>query len=225
MLIIDPGHGGTDGGAQGNGISEKEYTLKISLYQYERFQALGVPVKITRTKDISLPPNKRAPLVKNSGAEYCISNHLNAGGGNGFEIIHSIFNPNPPFAEYLRQEFTQAGNPLHAIYSRKGSGGKDYYYMHRETGAVKTYIVEYSYVDNASDAARIKSHWQTYAEAVVKAYCRLINHPYKAPNAPKPEPQGTVWIVQAGAFKDRENAEDLAARMKKSGFDSFIYRK
>lgn len=228
MLILDAGHGGKDGGAQGNGISEKEYTLKISKYQYDRFKALGVPVKMTRTKDVTLDPNKRAPLVKNSGATYCISNHINAGGGEGFEIITSIFDPNPPLAEYIRQEMTAAGQPFRRIFTRK-SGGRDYYYMHRNTGAVKTLIMEYGFLDNARDAARLKANWKTYAEAVVKAYCRFIKHPYTAPNQPKTATgtpaAGNEWVVQTGAFKDRKNAEKHAADLKKKGFDSFIYRK
>ena len=32
-VVIDSGHGGVDGGSSGNGILEKEYTLKISKYK------------------------------------------------------------------------------------------------------------------------------------------------------------------------------------------------
>ncbi|WP_345788237.1 N-acetylmuramoyl-L-alanine amidase family protein [Brevibacillus laterosporus] len=57
ILIIDPGHGGTDSDTVGNGLREKDLTLQISLYQFNRFKELGLPVAITRTTDITLKPS------------------------------------------------------------------------------------------------------------------------------------------------------------------------
>lgn len=48
-IVIDPGHGGDDPGASGNGIIEKDLTLDISKYMFNRFKELGIPVAITRT--------------------------------------------------------------------------------------------------------------------------------------------------------------------------------
>ena len=58
-IVIDPGHGGTDGGASGNGIVEKDLTLEISKYMYDKFDELGIPVSITRTTDETLNPTER----------------------------------------------------------------------------------------------------------------------------------------------------------------------
>ena len=41
-VVIDAGHGGTDGGAVGNGIIEKELTLEISQYIHNRLDELGI---------------------------------------------------------------------------------------------------------------------------------------------------------------------------------------
>lgn len=83
-IVIDPGHGGTDSGAVGNDMLEKDYTLLISEYMYDRFRELGVPVAITRDSDITLSPTERTNKILsffgNNQNVIVISNHLNAGG-------------------------------------------------------------------------------------------------------------------------------------------------
>ncbi len=84
-IVIDAGHGGDDPGASGNGIIEKDLTLKISQYMYDRFKDLGIPVKMTRTTDETISPTERVKRVLdaygNSNDVIVISNHINAGGG------------------------------------------------------------------------------------------------------------------------------------------------
>ena len=85
-IVIDPGHGGVDSGAIGNGITEKNLTLEISKYMYDRFKELGIPVSITRTEDVTLDANDRPKEALNkfgTGEDVIIiSNHINAGGGD-----------------------------------------------------------------------------------------------------------------------------------------------
>lgn len=85
MIIIDAGHGGSDPGALNGDIIEKDYTLKISNYMYDRFNELGIPVSITRSIDETLNPSDRINKVNSyvtSSDDIVISNHLNAGGGD-----------------------------------------------------------------------------------------------------------------------------------------------
>lgn len=201
-LVIDPGHGGTDPGASGNGIVEKQMTLDISLYQYKRFRELGVKVALTRDSDITLDSTPRATLVKNSGAKHCISNHINAADATaaaGVETIHSIHSDGK-LAVALANSITAAGQPFRRVFDRRDSSGRDYYYMHRLTGNVSTVIVEYGFCSNAADAARLKANWQAYAEAAVKAYCDFVGRKYTAPKAPEPPepPVDGVRIVLDG---------------------------
>ena len=85
-IVVDAGHGGNDPGASGNGIIEKEYTLKISQYIYDRLRKLGLDVKMTRTTDETLSPSERVNRVLNAFGNtsdvIVISNHINAGGGD-----------------------------------------------------------------------------------------------------------------------------------------------
>lgn len=83
-IVIDAGHGGTDSGAVGNGIIEKDLTLKISEYMYNRLKDLGANVAITRNTDETITPTDRVNRVKNAFGDskdvVVISNHINAGG-------------------------------------------------------------------------------------------------------------------------------------------------
>ena len=63
-IIIDPGHGGTDPGAVGFGAREKDWNLRISLYQYNRLKELGAKVAITRTADETIDSVPRTDKIK-----------------------------------------------------------------------------------------------------------------------------------------------------------------
>ncbi|ERM19628.1 hypothetical protein [Brevibacillus laterosporus] len=94
------------------------------------------------------------------------------------EAIHSI-HATDKLAEVLAKSVVDCGQKFRKTYSRQGNGGTDYYFMHRDTGAVDTTILEYGFIDNIGDAACLKSNWETYAEAVVKAFCGYVGHAYK----------------------------------------------
>lgn len=84
-IVIDAGHGGSDPGSSGNGIIEKDLTLKISQYMYDLFREKSIPVTMTRTTDETLSPTERVNRILNAYGDgknvIVISNHINAGGG------------------------------------------------------------------------------------------------------------------------------------------------
>ncbi|MBS4025156.1 MAG: N-acetylmuramoyl-L-alanine amidase [Clostridia bacterium] len=107
-IIIDPGHGGRDPGAVWPSYREKDWTLDISLHLAEALVKMDFTVTLTRETDITLSPKERTKIVRESGASVCISNHINAGGGRGAEVIHSIFS-NGKLAGHILDELVKAG--------------------------------------------------------------------------------------------------------------------
>lgn len=230
-IMIDPGHGGTDPGAIGFGVREKEWTLRMSLYQYERLKELGAKVGITRTTDKTLDSVPRTNLIKGK-YDLCISNHFNAfnGSARGIETIHSIFG-GKEFATLIANALVKAtGLPLRRVFSKGNNSGTDWYFMHRLTGATRTVIVEYGFLDNVTDHNWYKNESNFYkaAEAVIEAICKEIGITYKAkgnvskPSVPAPSIDGKLYKVQAGAFKNKDNAEKLHETMEKAGIDAFV---
>lgn len=85
-IVIDPGHGGSDGGAESGRYKEADLTLKISKEITKELQKLGLKVKMTRDgtegKDYTVytvyDKNGRVNVVGDSKAKYVFSIHLNS---------------------------------------------------------------------------------------------------------------------------------------------------
>ena len=183
-VVIDAGHGGNDPGASGNGIIEKEYALKISEYIYNRLKELGLDVKMTRTTDETLSPNERVNRVLNafgnSSDVIVISNHINAGGGDGAEVIYALRNKNT-LSNLILTELEKEGQNIRKAYQRRlpSNTAKDYYFMQRDTGNTESITVEYGFLDSSGDDVnQLKNNWQNYAEAVVRAITQYLNLTY-----------------------------------------------
>lgn len=207
VICIDPGHGGKDpGGGSNNSFKEKDKVLDISFEQKKHFERNGIKVVMTRTTDTYLDSVPRTNKVKNSGAGHCISNHINAGGGEGAETIHSIHS-NGKVAEGILKSLVALGAKYRRFFSKKNSSGSDWYFMHRLTGNVSTIIVEYGFADNTSDTNKIIKNWKKYAEAVARYYIEnVFNQKYvpasgggggsskPKPKPSKPDDKDFVWV-------------------------------
>ena len=186
-VIIDPGHGGTDAGATGNNLLEKDYNLLISKYMYDRFKQLGIPVAITRDSDTTLSPTVRVNTILNkfgnSSDVILISNHVNSGGGEGAEVIYALRNKDT-LAKRILENIGATGQETRKYYQRRlpSDTSKDYYFIHRNTGNLEPLIVEYGFIDNTKDVEFLKENYEELAESVISAVANYIGVPYKAPN-------------------------------------------
>lgn len=198
-VIIDPGHGGTDSGATGNNLLEKDYNLLISKYMYDRFKELGVPVAITRDSDTTLSPTDRVNTILNkfgnSSDVILISNHVNSGGGEGAEVIYALRNRDI-LARRILENIGAAGQETRKYYQRRlpSDTSKDYYFIHRNTGNLEPLIVEYGFIDNTKDVEFLKENYKELAEAVISAVANYIGVPYTPPEGITTN----TYVVQKG---------------------------
>ncbi|OQB15240.1 MAG: Germination-specific N-acetylmuramoyl-L-alanine amidase precursor [Firmicutes bacterium ADurb.Bin193] len=89
-LVIDAGHGGLDGGSQGeSGVLEKDLNLSVAFFLKEIAEADGMNVIMTRTEDKSLhtTESSRIRVQKRSDLEYR-KKILNESGAMAFISIH-----------------------------------------------------------------------------------------------------------------------------------------
>ena len=199
-VVVDPGHGGVDDGASGNGLVEKNLTLMISKYMYDRFKELGVPVSLTRDKDITLSSSERPKVVLskfgNSKDVIVLSNHINAGGAEGAEVIYSLRNKDT-LASNILNNFVKKGQIGRKYYQRRlpSNSSRDYYYIMRDTPNTESLIIEYGFIDNKNDINKIQNNYKDYVEGVIEA---VMNYKGLTYVPPKKNTSNNTYIVKAG---------------------------
>ena len=177
---------------------EKDLNLRAAQYMYRRLLELDIPTTIIRNTDETLPKNERIQRVleayNNSPNTILISNHINAGGGEGAEIVYALRNE-PTLATMALNNIGDAGQIKRRIYQRRlpENPNKDYYYILRETGNTEPLLVEYGFIDNANDAAKLRNNLESYVEGVVKAIADYAGYIYTPPGI-----QDNYYIVKSG---------------------------
>ena len=77
-IVIDPGHGGKDTGAQGKNSNEKDIVLAVGKLLKKELEKEGFNVKMTRDKDVFIELGERANLANQWDGDLFISLHCNA---------------------------------------------------------------------------------------------------------------------------------------------------
>ena len=198
-IVVDAGHGGADSGAVSGNLQEKDFNLQAANYMYNRFKELGVPVTITRDTDKTLSRSERLNTMRSFGTDpnvIVLSNHINAGGGEGAEVVYPL-RTSPTLAKSILDEIGARGQIKRKIYQRvlPENPKKDYYYIMRDTPNATTLLIEYGFIDNPRDQVKLQNNLMDYAEGVVKAVSEYIGVPYVMPESTI---EGDVYIVKPG---------------------------
>ena len=166
---------------------EKDLNLKAAQYMYKRLKELGIPATLVKNTDETLDREERIKRILNAYGNspdvILVSNHINAGGGEGAEIVYALRNQ-PDLANLMLQNIGEAGQVKRKVYQRRlpENPNKDYYFIIRDTGNLESLLVEYGFIDNARDAYRLKNNLTDYVEGVVKAIAEYANIPYTKPS-------------------------------------------
>ncbi len=93
VVVVDPGHGGTNRGAPGvTGVYEKHLNLRAAKLLRRHLQRPGIKVVLTRSRDVYLTLSERARRANRARADLMISLHGNASAGHdqqGYEVFVS----------------------------------------------------------------------------------------------------------------------------------------
>lgn len=200
-VVIDAGHGGSDPGAVSGGVNEKDLTLMISQYMYQRFQEENIPVTLIRSTDETISPTERVRRILdaygNNPNVIVISNHINSnetGTAQGAEVIYALRNEDT-LARNILDELTKEGQIARSFYQRRlpSNSSKDYYFIHRDTGVTQPVIVEYGFINNPEDLRRIQENYRNYVNAVVRAVIET-----EGGQGSSGQPGNNMYVVKRG---------------------------
>jgi N-acetylmuramoyl-L-alanine amidase len=171
MIVIDPGHGGTDPGAIGlNKLQEKAVALDTALKVKNLLAKTPFSYKLTRETDVYLSLSQRVSIAKNVGGDTFVSIHANAfnASANGTEVYYynsAYQNPYYSDSKKLAQAIQNRLLEAWKLYDRGIDHGD--FHVIREN-AMPAVLVELGFIDNKVDYQKLASaSWrQEAAEAI-----------------------------------------------------------
>lgn len=213
-IFIDPGHGGSDAGAVGNGLQEKDITLSIArqirsflLNEYE-----GVQIRMSRDNDSTVSLSARTNAANNWNADFYLSIHVNAGGGTGFEsfIYPGVGTPTITYQNGIHKEVINETG-----FNDRGKKNANFHVL-RET-IMPALLTESGFIDTVADANQLKD--SIFITKIARGHVQGLERAF---SLQKKKSQSPIYRVQIGAFKKKENAEKEAIEAAKKGFDTAI---
>jgi len=171
VIILDPGHGGEDGGAVGiGGVVEKDLNLAVALQLDVFLRALGYDVQMTRCEDCDLsePANtlrerkasdihaRHAMLEELRDSDLFLSIHMNRYTSPSARGTQVFYSPNHPqsamMAEQIQRTVVQLLQPEN--HRQIKPAGSSIYLLHRATRPAV--MVECGFISNPGEAARLQ---------------------------------------------------------------------
>lgn len=184
VVVLDPGHGGVDGGAEANGIVEKNVNLSIAKKVRELCILFGFEVRMTRMEDVSIHDEDKTTIraQKNSDLKnrleimtaepgaVVVSIHLNKFPQSRVKGAQVFYAPKSQGSELLAQtvqdSFRTLLQPDNTRQIKKADSSLFLLYNNTVTPAV---LVECGFLSNPEEAALLAS--EDYQDQVAFAIC------------------------------------------------------
>lgn len=182
-VYLGVGHGGTDAGAVGY-ILEKDVNLNMALACRDYLIANGVDVKISRTTDKDSELTDKINECNQYNPDLAIDIHNNSGGGDGFEVYHTINGGvGKTLAQNIEAEVKSIGQNSRGLKTRKNSSGTDYFGFIRQIKC-PSIITETVFVDNKDDASQADSieEQKKFGIAIARGVLKTLNMEIKSEN-------------------------------------------
>ncbi|MEA3320568.1 MAG: N-acetylmuramoyl-L-alanine amidase [Bacillota bacterium] len=225
IVVLDAGHGyGTPGKRTPEGMREYEFNRKVAEYAKQELTGYqDVEVLFTHSDERDVPLKERTENANAWGARAFVSIHANAFGNGGWNTAKGIetYCPvvNSPNSDRL-------ANTIHSrliqATGRKDRGIKSAnFHVLRET-TMASILCECGFMTYFPEAQLLKtdSYRRTCALAIAGGLVEYLNLKLKA----TPPPSTRINKVQVGAFREKENADSLAAELNRKGFNTFVFR-
>lgn len=212
-VFLDPGHGGKNPGALGNGLREKDINLSVALKIGNILKNHGVNVGYSRTTDVFLELADRASKANNFGANLFVSIHCNAFSDTSAKGVETYSYPGSGTGAKLAKAIQDSIIASGAYTANRGTKTANFAVL-RLTN-MPAALVELAFITNSQDANILRNRQDDLALAVAKGILNNLGIPYKGGGT-------TLYKVQVGAFSIRANADNLVKELKTKGYNPFV---
>jgi N-acetylmuramoyl-L-alanine amidase len=225
-IVLDAGHGySTAGKRTPDGMREYEFNRAVAQYAKEELlKYQDVEVLFTHSDERDVPLQERTDRANNWEANAFVSIHANAYGTGGWNTAQGIETYTPTVESPNSDRLAKLVHPrLIQATGRRDRGIKTAnFHVLRET-KMASILVECGFMTFYQEAQLLKtdSYRKTCARAIAEGIAEYFNLKLK----PVPPPVTAVYKVQVGAFKAKENADNLAKELDRKGYSTFVFLK
>ena len=187
-ILLDPGHGGTDGGAvgydnKGKAIKESETCLELCLALKEKLTKLGANVSMTRSTETTLATSTRSSIIRKSNAHLTVSIHRNAAdnaNAHGIKTFHFNAWQKEPAVNILDALKANADiKAIHPTYTTSAWVRTDWHWFgYARISNMPVVLIEAGFMSNAKDLEAIlrDDFNDAQAEAIADGIVKYFNN-------------------------------------------------
>ncbi|MFJ8089740.1 N-acetylmuramoyl-L-alanine amidase [Lysinibacillus sp. NPDC095746] len=171
IIIIDPGHGGSDPGTSYGSITEKDITLKVSTLVKGKLEAAGAKVLMPRTGDTFSPPQKHIDFAHDNYGEIFVSIHVNSADSTkakGTETYYAktpgdMYQEDIELATFVNNQIVKNVNMENRKVRQKN-------YIVVANTIIPSILVELGFLTNSEDRAKLTDdkYLELFAESIYK---------------------------------------------------------
>lgn len=214
-IIIDAGHGGYDNGAAYNGRREKDDNLALALAVGEILSDSGVEVGFTRVEDVYQSPVDKARIANEQDGDYFVSIHRNSSPvPNTYSGVQSlIYNGTgvmAQMADNINREMSRVGYPDLGTEIRRNLA-----VLRRSD--MPAILVEAGFINTDADNVLFDQRFSETAQAIADGIIGTLLQTGELELEPGDDEE-EIYRVQTGLFRNKANAEAMAAQIRTLGY-------
>ncbi|MCS1351138.1 N-acetylmuramoyl-L-alanine amidase [Mechercharimyces sp. CAU 1602] len=244
-IALDDGHGMSTAGKRTpyiaslkRTIKENEFNRAVVYYLDKELRHNGFKTLLVAPGDKDHSLKSRTDLANKKKVDAYIACHYNAYDssfkGANPSGVETYVHPDAPGSTVKLAKCIH-GEVIRGTKQKDRGVKKADFHVLRET-KMHAVLVECGFMDNEREALLMldKGFQKETAIDICKGICEFYGVKYKSEEKPKPKPKpepkpekkdGKLYAVQAGAFEEKNNAEERLEKLKDAGVEAFIYTK
>ena len=213
-IILDPGHGGSDPGANFNGRQEKDDALALAMAVGKLLTNAGFDVEYTRTADVYNTPFEKAMIANNAGGDLFVSFHRNSSAvPNTYTGVQTLVYNREGLKEKLAENINKN---LTAIgFEDKGIVERPNLVVLKRT-KMPAVLIEAGFINSDKDNELFDNNFNEIAQGIADAIIDTLD------DSGISATDAQVYTIQVGAFRNGQLANNMAAQLKAMQFPAMV---